>query len=50
MKEIKRTYVTPSLSIYQTDTEVVLCGSYRDMGMDDLPSDPGYFDDDEEYY
>lgn len=47
---IKRTYITPLLTVHQIESEVILSGSLRDFGMDDLPSDPGYFDDDEDYY
>lgn len=48
---IKKPYITPSLLVYHTESEVILSGSFsRDFGMDDLPSDPGFYYDDEEYY
>lgn len=47
---MKKTYATPTLIVYQTESEVILSGSpIRDFGMDDLPSDPGFFDDEYDY-
>ena len=46
---MKKTYATPTLIVYQTESEMILSGSYRDFGMDDLPSDPGFYDDEYDY-
>ncbi|CCY84349.1 unknown [Prevotella sp. CAG:1185] len=49
--KMKKEYVSPSIQVLQIESENILSGSVSDgiPGMDGLPSDPGYYDYEEEY-
>lgn len=49
--KMKKEYVSPSIQVLQIESENILSGSNPNdiQGMDWLPSDPGYYDYDEEY-
>lgn len=50
---MKKEYISPSIQVLQIESENILSGSaennIRFEGMNDLPSDPGFYDYDEEY-
>lgn len=49
--KMKKEYISPSIQVLQIESENILSGSVSDgiPGMNDLPSDPGFYDYDEEY-
>jgi hypothetical protein len=50
--KMKKEYVSPSIQVLQIESENILSGSMDSPnfdGMDGLPSDPGYYDYEEEY-
>ncbi len=49
--KMKKEYISPSIQVLQIESENILSGSgINDMhGMNDLPSDPGFYDYDDEY-
>lgn len=51
--KMKKEYISPSIQVLQIESENILSGSaennIRFEGMNDLPSDPGFYDYDDEY-
>lgn len=51
--KMKKEYISSSIQVLQIESENILSGSaennIRFEGMNDLPSDPGFYDYDEEY-
>lgn len=51
--KMKKEYISPSIQVLQIESESILSGSNPQAdpfnGMNDLPSDPGFYDYDEEY-
>ncbi|WP_418551841.1 hypothetical protein [Prevotella sp.] len=51
--KMKKEYISPSIQVLQIESENILSGSGPQSdafnGMNDLPSDPGFYDYDDEY-
>lgn len=51
--KMKKEYISPSIQVLHIESENILSGSTTDSpnfdGMNGLPSDPGFYDYDEEY-
>lgn len=51
--KMKKEYISPSIQVLQIESENILSGSGENNimfeGMNDLPSDPGFYDYDDEY-
>lgn len=50
--KMKKEYISPSIQVLQIESENILNGSMDSSmfeGMNDLPSEPGYNDYDDEY-